>query len=48
MINFLLHIYLKFRQWLLPTKYKTIHVYSDDNCRTDTEGGPYKVLIKKK
>ena len=44
---------LKYRilEWLrtvkVKKKTKTVYVYSDDNCRTDTEGGPYKIKIKK-
>jgi len=28
------------------TKYKIIEVYSDDSCRIDDVGGPYKVIVK--
>lgn len=42
---------LKYRilEWLRGRKkHKVINVYSDDSCRVDTKGGPYKVLIEKK
>ena len=44
---------LKYRilEWLrtvkVKKKTKTVYVYSDDVCRTDSNDKPYKIKIKK-
>ena len=42
MIKYLKYLYKK---WF-GKKEKIIIVYSDDNCKVDDDGGPYKVKIR--
>ena len=43
MINYLIYLYKK---WF-GKKDKVLIIYSDDNCKVDNDGGPYKVKIDK-